>query len=468
MASTTGSKTSSKRHMKKRRVSWLTSWLTRDKKALVWGLGFILLGLVTIFGTTLFEERHLPPNDHRRLVEFVGHVGIAFLLLGIVAVIIEFKNWRDYFEERLQNTIKKKEFLRTLETEQLNLLLKEVFQAYYKVEDLDRNSFHDFFSTKIKPYFGKPFRENTSSVITVQPSDKNDGLVVEEDLRYTCRKIAALDALLQNEIKSFFDESDLYSDFEKYTIRLGLPEKDSWPKCFVLKDDFKAFFDKDRNEWLLEEPLPPMPKELSVEAQAEFTKQAKEKEAAKKAIVEKHPRRYGFRLSLEEFVELEWLQVHLYKKYTIKTDRFLAWSMAYLSSGFQVVFNYPEKDFDIQVEPFGMDPDPANLTITEQPGIYSLNYNSWLLPETGLAFRFMKKTHKSAKDSAPELKLAENADHGREGVEVPRALAQAAAASTADHQVITNRSVRAAPNGEFDDNRIKEGYDQFRTTQLDR
>src|SRR5713226_8610891 len=105
-------------------------------KAIRWGAFIVLGGLIAILVSLYLEER-LHPTTYRILPELLSHVGIALLLLGIVGIVLEFKNWRVYFEKRLADVYQKKEFLRTLEDAEKKILLKDVFLAYYKVDEFD-------------------------------------------------------------------------------------------------------------------------------------------------------------------------------------------------------------------------------------------------------------------------------------------------------------------------------------------
>jgi hypothetical protein len=64
--------------------------------------------------------------------------------------------------------------------------------------------------------------------------------------------------------------------------------------------------------------------------------------------------------------------------------------MTHLSQGLRTIIHYPKDKFEILLEDFGM--DEKRLAIIDDPGRYSLNYDSWLLPTTGFAFRLMKST----------------------------------------------------------------------------
>lgn len=336
----------------------------REWKALIWGAFSVLGGLIALLGSLYLDELH-HPTTYRIFLELLSHVGIALLLLGIVGIVLEFKNWRVYFEERLANIIQKKEFLRTLEPDQLRILLKDVFRAIYKVDEFDRNSFHDFLASKIQNYVGDPYRENTRSVMTVDPPDADGSFTVLEDLRYTCRKVSA-EKPLQPEIQLKFDKTDLATRPEQYTITLCLPDKP--PKGFCIPEDFKPFWNEKKHEIVFDS-----------------IKEDDKKEKLKEKLLVSDDEQYGFTLSLEPFGSLEWLGVHQRVKYALKEERFLAWSSSYLSLGFEVIINYPAKVFTVQLEHFGM--DEKNVTIVDHPGVYSLKYDSWLLPKSGVAYR---------------------------------------------------------------------------------
>ena len=339
----------------------------REKKVLVWGLFSVLFGVIAMLFAIQMESRGPADSRPNMLPQFLGHLGIAFLLLGIVGIILEFPNWRVYFEDRLQNIILRKEFLRTLAIDEQNLLLKEVFLAIYKVDNLDRKSFLDFFTTKIQDFIGSPFRDDTTIEINVDRPRSDGSFLAEIDQSYTCRKIPAEGAVLQKEIKYFVDKEDLSGPFEAYKIILQLPEEK--PKTFTIPEDFKILLSGTRIILDSAESDP-------------------EKKAKVEKLIKANPKGYGFLLSLEPFQTLECLDVQIYVKVSLKLERFVGWEMTHPSLGLKAMFHYPPDDFRIQVENFGM--DEARLNPINRPGTYSLKYDSWLLPTTGLAFRFIQ------------------------------------------------------------------------------
>ena len=285
---------------------------------------------------------------------------------------MEFKTWTDYFEERLAYTIRKKEFLRTLQERELKALLEEVFRAIYKVDDFGPDSFLDFFTTRMQGYIGGSFRENIARMITVHPSI-DDRCSVEEHLEYKCRKIDSPSSTIQAIIKFTADEFDMSKLNYKITLR---PPRET--QNFELRSKFPPrqedgsyiFRKMDLNR------LEGYVKDLSVPE-----------------------KRHGFELSLKEFKDIDDLHVQVDFEYSIPTDRFFAWVMNYPSKEFETHINYPDEEFEILVETFGMNDD--EVTITKQTGAYKLKYDSWLLPESGLAYRFIKR-----KDASPKPKAA--------------------------------------------------------------
>jgi hypothetical protein len=257
------------------------STLSRENKALLWGLGFVALGIVLILLMVLWEEEYPPTSLKSKLpIGLITHIGIAALLLGVVAIIIEFKNWRDYFEQRLASIIQKKEFLRMLERDELKTLIRNVFQAYYRVQKMVyEDSFLEFFSTKIQDYIASAFRDDILGIITVQNSDEAGVYLVKEDLGYRCR-IVDVGASIQETAKWSITRGDIVGDLQNYSITLTLPE--------IRPKNFKCTANCTRNG-----------DRLSFD----------------KNHLKSSEKVHGFELSLEEFAKLDELHV----KFTLST-----------------------------------------------------------------------------------------------------------------------------------------------------
>src|SRR5260370_3698714 len=127
-------------------------------KPLTWGIISALVGFILLLLAISLQEVFHPTRFSLTFgLHFFGHLGIAGLLLGILGITVGVKNWTDYFEERLAYTIRKKEFLRTLQDRELKALLEEVFRAIYKVDNFNPDSFLNFFTPTMQDYIEGPF-----------------------------------------------------------------------------------------------------------------------------------------------------------------------------------------------------------------------------------------------------------------------------------------------------------------------
>jgi len=156
-------------------------------------------------------------------------------------------------------------------------------------------------------------------------------------------------------------------------------------------------------------------------------------------------KRHGFELSLKEFKDIDDLHVQVHLEYSIPTDRFCALVMNYPSKEFEAVINYPDEEFELLVETFGM--DDKDVTITKQTGVYKLKYDSWLLPENGLAYRFKRRRGTSQSIAAVVVEYIaaeESVCNGfiQNGGQPSPTPAEAIVANTVADELETNRSVQ--------------------------
>jgi hypothetical protein len=375
----------------------------RELKALLWGVGFISFGVVLMLIILYLEEHYHPTSLKAHIgLLFGGHAAIACWILGIVGIIVEFKNWRDYFEERLASTIHKKEYLRTLGQAELKAHLRDVFQAYYrdKVKNLVyEGSFLEFFNTKMQDYIAFPFREDVQGIVFVHDPTPEDCCLVTEDVSYKCRTVDAESSIIQKEIKWSTDYNDVIGELKDYSVALQLPEK--------LPTNFSR------------------PQEVDCDGKIVFKKGNPKFKPCEGA--------HGFELSIEEFKEVDRLQVDLHVEYQIPLNKFFAWVVNKPSRGFQAIIRYPEEYLELVTETFGM--EDSNKTEKKQPGLYSLTYDSWLLPDYGLSYQFRKVPAKvPAATGKPAVSIPGNSQGNGQQLEtpVPPAIATSGNGSTHD------------------------------------
>ena len=327
---------------------------TRGRKAQAWGMFFVLVGLIMLISAIAIEMKGEKPEQTLQSLglKSLEHLSIAVLLLGAVGVMLEFKSWSKYFEERLADTIMTNKYLHARRQDELGTHLINVFEAYYEKELNYKGSFLEFFRLTLQDQIVAPFREDIHTLITI--NKRNDGKwVVEEDTTFKCRKVSAT-SVIQDRVKWAISKSDIADDLEDYCVTLTLPDK--------IGDNFKD-----------PEGFPNRLGQSYV-----FPKRHELLKALDGDVL-------GFELSLEPLQDFDSLRVHENLKYAIYLDLFYGRAMSLLSKGYEVVFKYPE-ELELVVEWFGMDkPQPI---VVKQTGLYSLNYDSWLLPDFGLAYQF--------------------------------------------------------------------------------
>src|SRR5260370_7673402 len=123
----------------------------KRNKPLTWGIISALVGFILLLVAISLQEVFHPTRFSLTFgLHFLGPFGIAALFLGLLPIAVTFKNWTDYFEERLAYTIRKKEFLRTLQDRELKGLLEEVFRGICTVDYFNADSFLNFFTTRMQ------------------------------------------------------------------------------------------------------------------------------------------------------------------------------------------------------------------------------------------------------------------------------------------------------------------------------
>ena len=95
----------------------------------------------------------------------------------------------------------------------------------------------------------------------------------------------------------------------------------------------------------------------------------------------------SYRLDLSDFKEIDKLGIKIYARYAIKGEKFLSWAMTHPSKGITFTINYPT-NLSLYVETFGL--DESEKEVVESSGYYFVHYDSWVLPDNGLAYQFRK------------------------------------------------------------------------------
>jgi hypothetical protein len=411
-----------------------------SRKPLTWGIIIMLIGLALLLTAIVLEQKlpirelisgHASSESHLQFwatlgLQLMSHLGIAALILGAVGITVDFKHWTEYFEKRLASTIREKEFLKTLKEHELDALLRDVFLSRFKVEQFEANSFLNFFTTKIQKYIGSSFRENVNRTMTI---GREDGgyCPVTLDVHYKCRRIAGESSTIQETVVFEIDEADIQETPKVYKVTLTIPH--------------------DRREGF-SNPLgfPPC-KDGKIVVTKEDFKKDEENNKCKVKVPDGEGKKYSFQVSLLDFGNMDGLHIHQHAEYFIPAGKFNFWAMAYPSKGVQVVFMYPDDEFEIKVETSGMDPSDTQPP-NKPPGLYTLNYDSWVLPECGVAYGFFKKSEAGdpGNGDAAKQNLANEAQT-REAEEQKRRADEAAREKNREPEAVVEAQIRTSKPG---------------------
>jgi hypothetical protein len=318
----------------------------------------ILAGLVFILLSLTLEEL-VKPSSHWAIIalNFLSHLGIAWLILGIVGMLVDLPDWQRYFQERIKDTIIQNDFLKRLSPQELMHLTSNAMKAYFKVDDLDeRESFLTYFQSRIMGFISNPYREDTHGTVHVWYCSTDNLFRIEDQTSYKCRRVGEY---IQPEVKWSVEKDEIVGELEDFQIELRLPEDFSPTKeCLVTHPEFSSN------------------KKLTIKR-------------GDQRLEEVEPNQ-SFILPLSALREADGLSISVSVKYIVPNSRFMSWYMAYPSKGFLFTIHYP-RELELYKFIYGL-----NRSVVEEnnrPGLYTLRCDSWLFLNDGVAFQLLKKSN---------------------------------------------------------------------------
>ncbi len=330
----------------------------------------ILAGLVLIFGASIWsisihpvrtevktdgattdkatasKEQTLPNGESCTLTtacqETLQTVGVALIGFGIFAMLLDTRNWREYFGKRLEEVVVRQSYLDQLDMVSLKALQVKVLKAFFHDSTIDREgSFLNYFQTNLHHFISEPYREDVAA--TIELREEVDGCYrIFDRLAYTCRK--AGDTI--QESANWFPDKDEFRKVESMTIRVKYPY---WhPK----KGEFETVYDLADEE-----------QEINLATDSVSR-------------------------TLEKFKDVDQLIVIIEAIYLIEVHRFQYWQMAHPTKNFTFVITH-SKEYSLQVKPLVLDQATVETTKGELSSM--VKCDAWMLPQSGLAWRFLKK-----------------------------------------------------------------------------
>lgn len=309
----------------------------------------VIIGLLIVFITLYFKPDNLDTTDEieKLAFSFFELLGFTLFTSGIFTFLLQLPDWRKYFEERLQSIVLEQEYLNTLDGTSLSNLQVKTLKAYYHSSDIDKEgSFLKHFQDNISQFISKPFREDVISEINFI-EEVVDGYILGDRMTYCCRMV---DGKIQQSI-DWQPEVNEFIDIFDVTIKIRKNCESEFKKVkSFLKIEDKYFIDDQTQETNLDD----------------FFKN-------------------GISFPLKNYNE-DKLDVEISAKYKIKKGIFCTWQMAHPTKKIFITIHYPESYY-VFFQAFL--PDDKRPIKSDGNGLYSMKYDEWLMPNSGIAFSFV-------------------------------------------------------------------------------
>src|ERR1700754_27253 len=281
----------------------------------------------------------------------LDHAGVGLFAAAILGLFIELPHMHEYFQERIQNTILSRNFIRQLSDPEQERLQEQSLEAYFGVEELNHEGgFYGFYTKRIRSLLASAFRKGTTFETRVELVPNSNLYKVTDLISYTLKK--GSEGLPQE--ARWTTELDEIDDILELNITATRPEEGAQP-----------------------EPHP-------------FDKTI----GSCHPSLEKDENGHGYLLPLKEYGAADELAIRVTVTYTISRERPFSWTMPCLSNTFTGDIFYPDT-LEIFVDLFGLDESLLKQKADLKPenGIYKfrIEHKDWLLPDDGFSFYFRPK-----------------------------------------------------------------------------
>lgn len=324
--------------------------------ALLWhyGLLFALLGAALTFLSIVISRAG--PASLGDLVsdgiQALGVVGIAIFSIGVVGVLLDFPEWRKYFQDRLADIVRDKAYLSTLSREELVVLQTATLEAFFGADNIDaEGSFLKYFQRRIHNLIGSPYREDSHDSVAVELDAENNCLVVTDTMTYICRAVG-------DQLQEYIDwspEHDEFEEIEDLQVRL-------------------------RGEFVQEA--------IDIGAHTIISGGLRETRYSYDDIRDRFGTDLGeMHFPLYKLSPSDGLRVEIQAKYRLRMNRFLTWQMAQSTKRFALSVSYP-KTLEPVYQTVGIPKE--DYTVQTQSGLLSIYCDTWALPDSGVVVQFVR------------------------------------------------------------------------------
>jgi septum formation topological specificity factor MinE len=300
-----------------------------------------LAGIIGVFASAYWTEvsQPSPGTFVNAAVNGLTTMSIAFMGIAIFSVLLDSKNWRDYFGERLKEVVIENSYLTTLDDIALKQLQTNILKVQFKNSQIDKDgSFLEYFHLHLHKFISEPYREDVSTEVLMNHSDDNIGYIVKDKVRYVCR---ASRGKIQKDVGWRPDEGEFLE-----------------VKSLNIKIQYPANHEKAGK---------------IVDLEVDQTQLAS-----------------GAKVLLSEYENIDGLVVITEAVYVVEKHKFQYWQMAHPTKNFDITITYPD-NLEIQFKTLVL--EDVVSQVTEDKGYLKFSYGTWALPQSGLAWLLKSATN---------------------------------------------------------------------------
>ncbi len=315
-------------------------------KITVSGAFFILAGIIVALGSIYIQSlrTNIGPFESS-IYNLAITLSIGIVTMGLLSIILGLKDWQVYFQQRLSDVIRQKDYIKSLNKQELVQLQRDTFRAYFDIDlDNNPNNFLSFFEKELQKLIGSPYREDVNYFMDIK-SITGNVLDIDENVRFRAKSVAGT---IQDSI-NWIAVPDEYVSFDSAKVKIKTAKRFSRD---IHLDDNGYYTLKDDEIKVLENNL-------------------------------------GFRASLEKYKENDFIDVIISVSYKANRERYLSWTMSQLTDRFTITINYPD-NMQATYEVLGINID--NIQVNNGRSIITIKCNTWALPNTGVVLGLNQKT----------------------------------------------------------------------------
>jgi len=320
------------------------------------GFLYVLLGILIILSLLAFAANY---SATKALTDLAYQFGTAIIGVGIVAVILQFNDWKKYFQHRLKDVVIERSYLESLSDQELSKLQVDALKVKYKSTDIDKEgSFLDYLQKRIQDYICYPYRENIVTAMKVEEDlENNDLFIVTDSISYLCRSNAGD---IQEEIKWYYEPGEFYT-VDDLSLNVRCPNEDK-----------SSCNESCANKKTCEDGSIVM----------DFSTLKQDKYKAPQGIE-------GFFIKISDILKpRDMIRIEFNSIYRVEKGRIFSWAMTHPSRNISFTVIFP-KGYDLNEFIGGL--EPKEYTSRHSDNMYIFTHNGWLLPRAGLAWTLNKK-----------------------------------------------------------------------------